>query len=95
MKIQNLTELLIDLRDFMDQVQSPKTPAISHKRDIEDFLKLIENRSLYMEVNFKEEKPEYAFTDGIYGLIYYDGEVKCMHSGTVQTGIYTWLKKIK
>jgi len=95
MKTQNLTELLIDLRDFMDQVQSPKTPAIYLKRDIEDFLKLIEDKSLYMEVNFKEEKPEYAFTDGVTGWIYHEGNVKCMHSGAVQTGVDTWLKKIK
>lgn len=96
MKIQNLTELLTDLRDFMDQVQSPKTPSIYLKKDIENYLLQMQSEIFYKEINFTDEKPEngwFLSTSG--GWVYDNGIIICAHSGTIQTGINTWLKKVK
>jgi len=51
MKEQNIKELLIDLKDFMDMVQSPATPALFLKRDIENYLN--QNKSILYFTNDK------------------------------------------
>jgi len=94
MKIQNLTELLTDLRDFMDQIQSPKTPSIYLKKDIENYLLQMQSEISYKEIDFTEEKPGNGWIlTHSGGWIYDNGIIKCAHSGVIQKGINTWLKK--